>query len=223
MRSRRFDKKGGVRAHARASPRGSSRTLSSSQRYPAGSGRRARLHERACRGPSLQHAALGASTRGRPSAGLTSFGRASGEAERRSRGTTEIGAEGTRRGRRLQGQGGARRHHLDRQAAAYALLGRPPDRSLACVHRHRQPSHADRGVQRDPEEPLASLQPLRQRPDVLHAANHVVGRGDASGNRSQLSGLAWLHPASGSVRAPAMGHHQAGRPCHHRSRRGDAG
>ena len=43
------------------------------------------------------------------------------------------------------------------------------------LDRHRQPSDADRRLQHHPEEPLAPLQSLRQRADVLHAPPDLVG------------------------------------------------
>ena len=83
--------------------------------------------------------------------------------------------------------------------------GRPSDRALARLDRRAGPSDADRRIQHHREGSLAPLQPLRQRPDVLHAADHLVRRGHAPGRRSQLSGVARLHPAARGIRQANCG------------------
>ena len=72
-------------------------------------------------------------------------------------------------------QGTAAHHRLDRQAARDAVRRRPAGRAAPDFVRHRQPSDADRRVQRISEEPPSRLQSLR-RDDALHAAHHLVGR-----------------------------------------------
>ena len=65
--------------------------------------------------------------------------------------------------------------------------------------------HADRRVQRHPEEPLPPLQHLQRRADALHAAHHLVGRGPARRRDARLSGLARLHPPAAHISPPSCG------------------
>ena len=68
---------------------------------------------------------------------------------------------------------------LDQAAAAHRLCQRPAVRAFAGLDRRARPSDAAGRVQRDPEEPASPFQPLQRRADALHAAHHLVGRGDA--------------------------------------------
>ena len=106
-----------------------------------------------------------------------------------------------------EGQARARsppRCRLPLQAAHLRLRQRRLDRTERRVHGTSRLPHADRRVQRHPEEPLSSLQYLQRRADAVHAAHHLVGRGAARGRGARLSGLARLHPSAHPF-APSCG------------------
>ena len=110
---------------------------------------------------------------------------------------------------------------IDKQQLTLYSDGQPIAHSRVSTGTPRS-SDPDRRVQRHPEGSLAPLQSLRRRPDVLHAADHLVRRGHASGHRAELSGVARLHPAARGLRPAVVGHHQARRARHRRARRGHA-
>ena len=85
---------------------------------------------------------------------------------------------------------------LDKQQLTL-YSGDTADRAFAGFDRRARPPDPDRRVQRHPEGSLAPLQHLQQCPDVLHAADHLVRRGDASGRTCRTM------PAShGCIRLP---------------------
>ena len=60
-------------------------------------------------------------------------------------------------------------------------------------------------------------------PMYLHAADHLVRRGDAPGHRAELSGVARLHPLARGFRQADVEHDQDRRARHHRAQRGHPG
>ena len=103
----------------------------------------------------------------------------------------------SRREDRSQGSGLRRR--LAVRPARHRLRQHRPHRALARVDGSGWSPHADGRVQRHRQGALAPLEHLLRRADAVDAAHHLVGRRHARRRRSRLSGLARLHPPSGSA------------------------